>query len=420
MSADRKRPDLMKATSLLWVGLAALLLAFLVGWLLAPGGSIPHAPVSASDYFNPALVERAQDFRSERRLIAIGSMLAEFAALAFLAFYRGPPLRGVLRWIQSRRWLGAAVAGVGIVLVVALIQLPFGLLSFDQGRDYGLVTQDRWAWFTDLLLSTLITGVMAAIGAMVAVWLWRRFRRRFWIAGSALVLVYAVLSVWLWPVVISPLFNDYTPLPAGPERTRVLELADQAGVDVGQVYEVDASRRSSTLNASVDGIGSSKRVVIYDNAINQLTDAELSALIAHELGHVESNDLYRGLGFAILVIPLGVLFVQIGTTVLVRRRGDDETGPAIVPALALMIAVTSLVLAVPGNVLSRDIEAHADEFSISLTGDPQGMIGLQQELGRSNLTDPSPPGFYQYVFGTHPTILERIGAAEAAKSEEQK
>ena len=419
MSADRKRPDPMKATSLLLVGLAGLVFAYLLAWLLAPGPVFEGPSLPADRFFDPALVERAQDFRSDRRLIALGSMAIEFGLLCFLAFYRGPPLNRAIRWLERRPYRGAALAGAGIALLLTLVQLPLGYLSFDLGRDYGLITQDLSGWLGDLALSTLIGCVMAAIGALAAMWLWRKFKGRFWIAGSVLVIAYAALFVWLWPVVVSPLFNDYEPLPDGPVRAEVLRLADRAGVDVGEVYEVDASRRSSTLNASVTGIGSSKRVVIYDNAIERLSDEELSSLIAHELGHVESHDLYRGLGFAILVIPFGVIFVQIGTTLLVRRRGDEETGPGIIPALALTIAVASLVLSVPGNVLSRGIESHADTFAIELTGDPQGMVGLQRELGKSNLTDPDPPGFYQYVFGTHPTIMDRISAAEAAKAGEE-
>jgi len=419
MSADPKRRDLMKASSLLWVGLAALAFAYLLAWLLSPGPTFHGPPVPADRFFDSALVERAQDFRSDRRLISLGSMLVEFAVLGFLAFYRGPPIKRLIGWLEGRPFIGSALAGAGIALLVALFQLPFGLAAFELGKDYGLITQSLTGWLGDVLLSNLIACLLAALGAVIAIWLWRRFKRCFWMVGSILVIAYAALFVWLWPVVVSPLFNNYEPLPEGPVRAEVLHLADRAGVDVGQVYEVDASRRSSTLNASVDGIGSSKRVVIYDNAINDLSDEELSALIAHELGHVESHDLYRGLGFAILVIPFGVVFVQIGTTVLVRRRGDDEAGPGIIPALALTIAVASLALSVPGNVLSRNIESHADTFAIELTGDPAGMIGLQRKLGATNLTDPDPPGFYQYVFGTHPTVLERIAAAEAARSGEE-
>ncbi|HTU15708.1 MAG TPA: M48 family metallopeptidase [Solirubrobacterales bacterium] len=419
MSADRKRRDLLKASSLLWVGLAALAFAYLLVWLLSPGPNFHGSPVDAARFFDSGLIDRAREFRSERRLIGLGSMAIEFALLGFLAFYRGPVVERVIRRLERRPFVGSALAGAGIAFLLALFQLPFGLAAFELGRDYGLITQSLAGWLADVLISTLITCLLAAIGALVAIWMWRRFKRRFWMAGSVLVIGYAVLFVWLWPVVVSPLFNDYEPLPDGPVRSEVMRLADRAGVDVGEVYEVDASRRSSTLNASVDGIGSSKRVVLYDNAIDRLSDAELSALIAHELGHVESHDLYRGLGFAILVIPFGVVFVQIGTTVLVRRRGDDEAGPGIIPPLALMIAVATLALSVPGNVLSRNIESHADTFAIELTGDPAAMVGLQRELGQSNLTDPDPPGLYQYVFGTHPTVLERIAAAEAARSGEE-
>lgn len=414
MSADRKRPDPMRASVLLLVGLLGLVFAYLLAWLFTPGPVFEGPALSPEGFFDPALIERAQDYRSGRRLIATFSIAIEFALLGFLAFYRGPPVGPAIRWLERRPYRGAALAGAGIALILAIVRLPLGYLSFDLGRDYGLITQDLSGWLGDLALSTLIGCLLAAIGALAAIWLWRKFKGRFWIAGSVLVIAYATLFVWLWPVVVSPLFNDYEPLPEGPVRAEVLRLADRAGVDVGEVYEVDASRRSSTLNASVTGIGSSKRVVLYDNAIERLSDEELSSLIAHELGHVESHDLYRGLGFAILVIPFGVVFVQIGTTLLVRRRGDDETGPGIIPALALTIAVAGLVLSVPGNVLSRGIESRADTFAIELTGDPDGMIGLQRELGKSNLTDPDPPGIYQYVFGTHPTIMDRISAAEAA------
>jgi len=419
MSADRKRPDPMKATSLLLVGFAAVAVAFLLALILSPGGLSRAPSVEASSYFSPALLERVDDYRSDRRLLAMVSLAVQFGLLAFLALYRGAPLRIVLRWLERRPYPGAAAAGAGIAVLLALSQLPLDLIAFNRGRDFGLITQDIGGWLTDLLLSTLIGCLLAAIGALFALLLWRRFGRYFWIAGSVLVIFWAVVSTWLWPVVVSPLFNEFEPLPDGPVRTEVLTLADRAGVDVGEVYEVDASRRSSTLNAYVNGIGSSKRVVIYDNAIRDLDEAELSALIAHELGHVESNDLYRGLGFAVLVIPLAVLFVQMATGSLVRRRGDDGRGPGIVPGLALTVTLATVVLSVPGNLLSRNIETRADQFSLELTGEAQGMIGLQEKLATSNLTDPEPPGLYQFLFGSHPATLERIAAAEEFRKEDE-
>lgn len=417
MSADRKGRDLLRGSFLLWAGLLAVMLAGLLVWLLGPGGSPDVPQVDAGRYLDQNLIDRAGEFRSQSRRIAIASMLLGLLVLAFLALYRGRPVGPALELLGRRPVIGAAAVGAGITLLLAVVRFPLDLMAFNLGRDYGLITWDTVGWIGDLALGTLISLLLAASGAALAMWLWRRFRRRFWIAGSVLVIAYALLFVWLWPVVISPLFNSFETLPDGPVRQKVIRLADRAGVEVGDVYVVDASRRSSTLNAYVNGIGSSKRVVIYDNAIDQLSDAELSALLAHELSHVESDDLYRGLAFAILVIPIGVLFVQLSTTALARRRGDDLGGPAIIPALALMISLVTMVLSVPGNVLSREIEAHADRSAINLTGDPRGLVGLQVRLAESNLTGLDPPAIYQYLFGTHPTTLERISAAEAHSSE---
>lgn len=419
MSSTAKGRGLLKATSLLWIGLSAVVLAYVLVWLLGPGGAGDLPPVFASQYLDPAVLERAEDFRSESRMLSIISTVLGLIVLAILALYRGPVIRRPFDWLARRPILGAAAAGAAISVLLTLVRFPIDLISFNLSREYGLITQDHSGWLVDLLMGTLIAAALAALGAAIAMWLWRRLKERFWIAGSAIVIVYVVLFVWLWPVVISPLFNSFKTLPEGPVRQEVIRLADVAGVDVGQVYVVDASRRSSTLNAYVNGIGSSKRVVIYDNAINELSEPELSALLAHELSHVSEHDLYRGLAFAILVIPLGVLFVQVATTALVRRREgehDDLGTPIVIPALALMIALTTMVLSVPGNLLSREIEARADRSAIELTGDPAGLVALQVRLAESNLSDPDPPGIYQYVFGTHPTTLERIAAAEALNS----
>jgi STE24 endopeptidase len=181
------------------------------------------------------------------------------------------------------------------------------------------------------------------------------------------------------------------------------------------VYEVDAGRRSSTVNAYVNGIGSSKRVVIYDNAIRDLSPIEFRALVGHELGHVKANDLTRGVTFALLVIPLGVLFVQLASAAILRRNDDDPRGPALIPALALTMTLAVFVLQVPGNALSRQVEAKADRYSIHLTGDSRGLVDLQVGLAKANLSDVDPPAVWQFLFGTHPTTFDRIAIAEGAR-----
>jgi STE24 endopeptidase len=368
-----------------------------------------------ADRFTPAELQEADDYRSLARLIAVASLIVQFAFLAFLAFWRGERARQLIVRIGRRPLLGALAAGAAISLSLSLLGLPLDIAAWKLGSDYGLISQELGPRLFDWLLASLIAMIPAGIGALIAMALWRWLGSKFWIAATLLVAFWAIVTTWLWPVVVSPVFNDFDPLPEGIERQEVMRLADRAGVDVGEVYVVDASRRSSTLNAYVNGIGNSKRVVIYDNSIRELSQAEFSALVAHELGHVAAHDLRRGLAFAMLVIPLGVLFVQLGTAAIMRRNGDDPRSPALVPVLALMVTVTLFVLQVPGNSLSRSVESKADRYALELTGESRGLTDLQVRLARSNLSDVDPPGLWQFLFGTHPSTSDRIAISEGGR-----
>jgi STE24 endopeptidase len=313
--------------------------------------------------------------------------------------------------------VGGALVGAGISLTLVVSGLPLSLVAHERARDVGLDTQTLGPWLSDQARAAAIGAGIAALGGAAAMGLLRRLGRRFWIGGTVLVVVYAVLFTWLAPVLLAPVFNKFEPLPEGKTRSEVLRLGRRAGVDIGQVYRVDASRRSTAVNAYVDGIGPSKRVVIYDNTLHQLSPAELRSVIAHELGHVKHDDIRRGLIFVALIAPLGVLTVQLLTFAIARRRGDDVRSPAVLPALALSVALAGFVLSVPGNQLSRRVEASADTFALDTTHDPRAFIDLQKRLAATNVADPNPPGVLQFLFGSHPTTVQRIGAAVAYRRE---
>jgi STE24 endopeptidase len=182
-------------------------------------------------------------------------------------------------------------------------------------------------------------------------------------------------------------------------------------VDVGEVYRVDASRRTTGANAYVTGLGHSKRVVLYDNLIEDFTPAEVRSVVAHELGHVKHDDVPRGLLFLALIAPPGMLLVQR----IAERLAPGATGADLVPALALAIAVVSFGGQVAGAYVSRGVEARADAFALRLTDDPGAFISLERRLAIQNIADPEPPALLQDLFGTHPTTIDRIGAGEAFK-----
>jgi STE24 endopeptidase len=372
----------------------AVAVAELAVFVLRPRDTGPSpVPVQARAYFSQAELERAEDFRSGQRLIFLGNTAVAAGVLALFLWKR--PL-------DRRR---PVVVGVVLSLAVGAASLPLAAVARERAKDVGLVTQTWTGWLADVGKSQAIAALIAGAGAGLLVVGMRRFGSRWWIAGAVVIVGYGAFMTYASPIILDPLFNRFERLPAGALRSDVLDLARRAGVDVGEVYRVDASRRTTASNAYVTGLGNTKRVVLYDNLIEDFDRAEVRHVIAHELGHVANNDVPGNVYYLALVAPFGMFAVAQ----MVGRRN----GSAAVPAVALAIGVISFVLSVPGNRLSRQVETRADAFALEMTGDPEAQIRFQSRIAVRNVGDPDPPGWAHFLVGTHPTTLERIGQAEA-------
>jgi STE24 endopeptidase len=381
-------------------------------YLLRPrSGLIEPAPVHAEQYFTAFQLDRAEDFRGLQRALGVAGIGIGVATLALLTWR---PPRALMERLERRPLLGAAAAGAGIALVLVVTGLPVSAWTRARALDVGLATQSWQDWAADVVKAAGISAVTAAIGGLIAMALVRRFPRRWWLPAAAIVVAYGVITIWLYPILIDPVFNRFEKLPNGSLRSEVLQLADRAGVDVGEVYRVDASRRTSAANAYVIGLGHSKRVVLYDNLIDDFSHGEVRTVVAHELGHQKHDDLLRGLAWLAIVAPAATFLVQ-SLAERLRPRGQLGT-PAALPAIALAVSLVSLGVGCASNVLSRKVEASADSFALRLTQDPRDFIGFQKRISVQNVGDPDPPGWYQALFGTHPTTLDRIGAGVAFDS----
>lgn len=381
--------------------LATALAAGAATVLLRPrSGLIEPAAIELTAYFSPAQLERSADFRDLQRVLSLAGLAVSGAALVLLA-RRPLPVRN------------GAIAGVGVSLVLVVAGLPLALWRHERAVDFGLSTQSLGPWLGDVAKSAGIGAFFAALGGALVIWLIRRLPARWWMPAAGVVVAFAVLTLYLSPVVIDPLFNKFEPLPKGELRSDVLRLADRAGVDVGEVYRVDASRRTTAVNAYVAGLGHTKRVVLYDNLIEDFPPDQVRSVVAHELGHVVNSDVPKGILWIAIVAPAGMLLVQ---RLAERFAGEEDLGDAngrAIPAIALAVALVSFGLTWAGNALSRPVEARADAFALETTRDPKAFIDLERGLTLRNLGDPDPPKVLHELFGTHPTTRERLGYGEA-------
>jgi STE24 endopeptidase len=292
---------------------------------------------------------------------------------------------------------------------MTIVPLPLSALARRRAIAVGLITQSWRGWVADLVKSTAIEAALAAGagGAIVAVT--RRYPRGWWLPAAVGSVGVGALLGALAPVLLDPVFNDFTPLPDGETRSDVLALARAAEVEVGEVFSVDASRRTTGANAYVTGLGPTKRVVLFDTLLDRYSRDEVRVVVAHELAHVRNRDVLRSLAYAAIAAPAAALAVQRLSWGLSPERGTARALPALALAAAVVGAPTGLI----GNRLSRAVERRADAYSLELSGSAEAFVSFERAIALQNVADLRPPWWVSSVLATHPPTLERIGAAVA-------
>lgn len=433
MNSLKKNPGRADAFQNTVAALAVVIVAGVAAdFVLWPRDQLPAvATVSQNDFFTQAFIDRAQDFRGVQSWLGIAALLMLVAVPLALALWwprtewlRAPGSRWADRRSGARFGRGGLLAGAGVAAAVStlalLAALPFEFLAFRRSRDFGLSVQSTGGWLFDQFLSGVITVAVIALLALIGIALLRHLKRWWWLAFGGCLIVVAVVFQLLSPTLIAPLFAGYTKLPVGELRTETETLARRAGVKPGEIYLVDASKRTTGANAFVTGLGSTKRVVIYDTLVRDFTPAERRLVLAHELGHAHRKDLIYGLVWFAFVALASMFAVDLFGRVLADRRGVDLDSPA---GVAMLLAAAMLAVAISqpaANALSRRVEARADAFAMKITGQPDAAIALEQRLTRQNLSRPVPPAVRQWIFGTHPTPMDRIGMAVTVSREQRR
>ena len=381
---------------------AALVVAEAAVWLLRPKERYPVVQADPRAYFSRAELDRAIRFRSGQLVLYGTRAFVDFGVLVAAVQLAPRPGR---RPVAT----GAGTA-VAIALASTAAALPLQAIARQRAKNVGLITNTWRGWALDQAKGTAISGGFAAVGGALLVAGMRRFGRGWWAPGAAVASGFAVVFAYLGPVVLDPVFNTFEPLPAGSTRDDVLALARRAGVEVGEVYAVDASRRTTAANAYVTGLGRTKRVVLFDTLLKDFSRAETRLVVAHELGHVRHRDVAGFLLWTALVAPFGALAVALAA----ERIARPGTTP--VPAVLVSLAVIAPALSTVANQLSRAIERRADDFALALTGEPNAMVSFERKITLQNVGDPNPPRWQRILFGTHPPTMERIGQALATES----
>lgn len=399
-----------------WITLIACVAgALLVIALTVPFPALPaHAHVDLARDFTSADLARENAFHSAVRPWAYSSLFVGLllAGLLGLTRWGGRLVGGV-----PGHWTVKALAGTALLLALGqLVTLPFDAKTESGLRRYGLSTQTWASWTDDRLRGLAVQVVLTGLAVIVVLALVRRLPTSWWAAGALAAALLTLGGSYVYPVLVEPVFNRFTPMADSPLRTDLLALAARDDVHVKDVLVADASRRTTALNAYVSGFGNSRRIVVYDTLLREASDKEVELVVAHELGHAKRQDVLVGTVIGALLAAAGVcgLFVLLGSSRVLARVGASGPGdPRVLPLVLFLAVFVPLLLAPFTNLVARHVEARADVHSLELTGDVPTFVTTEQRLARTNLSDLDPNPFVYGFFFTHPTGPERIALARA-------
>jgi STE24 endopeptidase len=297
---------------------------------------------------------------------------------------------------------------------VYLIDWPLNYYEgFVRPHDFNLSNQTFSRWLGDSL-KTLLVGL---VGGCVVLWipylLLAKSPRRWWLYTGLLAIPFMFFVLFITPIWIEPLFNDFGPMKNKALEAKILALAERAGIDGSRVFEVDKSADTKAVNAYVNGFLDTKRIVLWDTLLQKLPDEEILFIMGHEMGHYVLNHLLQGVLVASVLVLVMLVAMHYTAGRLVRRYqgrwGFDQIADvASLPLMILLINVFSLVLVPVGLAFSRHIEHEADRFGLEITQNNKAAGMSFVHLQEENLGIPR-PGFLYYVWrSSHPSLGERI------------
>jgi STE24 endopeptidase len=293
--------------------------------------------------------------------------------------------------------------------------LPWAIYTgFVREKQYDLMNLSFGGWLGEQGISLGISVVTAAILLTVIFAVIRRAPRSWWLWGAGALTALTAFGVLIAPVFISPLFNRYEPMAAGPMRDQILAMARAHAVPAENVYVFDQSKQHKRISANVSGLGPTIRISLNDNLLERATPPEVKAVMGHELGHYVLGHVWRLILVFALVFLLGFFLLWRLTPWMLRRWGDRwrvrGTGdPAVTPVFSILFTAYFLAMTPALNTLIRVHESEADAFGLDAAREPDGFASTAMKLSEYRKIEPSP--LEEAIFFDHPSGRTRVRMA---------
>ena len=316
--------------------------------------------------------------------------------------------------VAPNRTLQTGLFWILFGVIFALADLPVLFFrSYMRSHWFGLSEQPLPDWIADVFKEAGIEIALGLVAVWVGLYLIRRFPKNWWLACSTLALPLLLALVFLQPLVFEPLFNRFEPLQDKGLETKILALAESAGLEHPAVFQVNRSKQTKALNAYVSGLFGSARIVLWDTLFPKLSQREILSIVAHEVGHRVLHHLIKGTFVLWLLVTASLWGCSVAAPVILSKWGSmfqftSLSEPAAIPLLVFLLLAAIFIVTPIGFAYSRHVEAEADRFALELTHDNHAGASSQLKLSLQNLSNPRPGWLFVLFRATHPPDAERI------------
>ncbi len=295
---------------------------------------------------------------------------------------------------------------------------PFDFIGFRLEHQYHLSNQKLRNWLWDECKGWLLSLVLGAIMVEIVYSIIRVAPQRWWIIAWAVFVGLFLLMAQLAPVLLLPIFYKFEPLANDSLRERLTKLGERAGTRVRGVYEWKLSEKSNKANAALTGLGSTRRIILADTLLQNYSDDEIEAILAHELGHHVHKHILKGILTQIGVTFFGFWLINVVLRFVLAKEWFPALDPRLydfanLPLIVLVATVLGFLLMPALNAISRHHERQADRYAWENTPAIEPFITSMQKLADQNLAERQPAEWIEFLFHSHPSIGKRIAAAEA-------
>jgi STE24 endopeptidase len=330
-------------------------------------------------------------------------------------------LSGILPWLAgSLAQVNFLLAGLVFFAVPGFIEgiagLPFDYYhSFVLEDKYGFNTKTIKIWFADLVKSLIVVVILGSLLLSALLLMLAYTGEMWWVCAWIVLLCFQLIMTVLYPTVIAPLFNTFTPLEDSELKVRIQQLADEEGLNVTGIYQMDASKRTRHTNAYLSGLGKAKRIVLFDSLIRSHDLDEVVAILAHEIGHLKKNHIKKQL---VITSILSLFLFYLASKLLTLRSMYESFGFFDMPHYVGLFLVSVLwgpissFLSPMGMAISRKFEKEADLYAFQKLKSAKPLASALKKMAKENLSNLTPHRLYVWFNYSHPPLLERVQLLE--------